>query len=497
MEVAHPLNSKPAHLPVIVGALLTTAFALQILLLNSFTGASIYLLSSEAFLLVGAGTLLWALIHRRSLLDDPIYLAVFSYVIFIGIGPLVGSLGGVPLAVTASPESTACSWFAFAALVCGCWSARLTRSRRGTQQAPASLAREFRWGTMKRAGIVYTLVGLVAIAVYLQTVGWCDYLLYASYATRGSVSGYYTTPLGLLRPGFFLLLAWATARKKVPLGWTVALAAYCVLDLLWFGPIRGSRHHIITFVLTALYLTKQSIAWRARPRFRAIPATWVVALGLTLVFVWGGLRVYTLSQIREDQGRRDTYGDVQGAAFSSLYSPYDTYARIVDATPNFVPFLMGSSISESLTVLVPRDLWPSKPEPLGDWLSITFYGVQPWVANTVPTWPGECYLNFGLAGLLAGMFAMGALCAWLALWSKAASGGCGISPPRILLYGVTFPLIFDMMHEGSNGAVWFLFTNTLPVCAAIWLARRHSAHTRANVASRVEGEKRIAEFARI
>jgi oligosaccharide repeat unit polymerase len=475
MEASNPAQASRPFPPLIAGGVLVAALAAQVLLLNAFTRSNQYLISSESFLLVGLGAAVWAVVHRQSLLHDPMYLAVLSYVVFIGIGPLLGALCGLPLEVTASPETAVFSWLGLAALGGGYWFARpLLADRKRRRDATP----ELRWQRLKLAGIACTAVGLATLVIYLYSVGGTDYLLYASYATRGGVSGYYSTPFGLLRPGFFLLLVYAMARKKVPLKWSLALVAYCLLDLLWFGPVRGSRHQIITFVLTTIYLVKESRAWRARPRLRAIPALWVVAVGLALVFVWGGLRFYSFTEITQDRERLDVSQNLQTAAFISLYTPYDTFARIVDATPNFLPFLQGSSFYESLTVLIPRDVWPSKPQPLGDWLSITLYGVLPTVGNTVPTWPGECYLNFGLPGLLAGMFGMGALCAWLARWRRAAGGGPSDSTGRILLYGVTFPLILDMMHEGSNGLVWFLFTNTAPVCAAIWLASLPGMRTR-------------------
>jgi hypothetical protein len=461
---------------LIAAASLAAALALQSLLLNSFTRSSLYLISSESFVLLGIGAVLWALLNGQSLLGNPIYLAILSYVLFIGAGPLVGTLGGLPLEITASPESALYSWLAFTALGGGYWFWKLAaRERRASFSGNA----EINLKTLRWMGIAYTVVGVGGIVFYLQSLGTADYLLNASYLTRGGISGYYNSALGLLRPGFFLLFVWATAKKRVGLGWAAVLIAYCLLDLLWFGPIRGSRHHIITLVLSVMCLMKQSCAWRARPRLRAIPLAWVAALGLALVLVWGGLRDYSFTQIAEGEGRLNAAEDMRSTVFESLYDPYDTYARIVDAAPNFVPFLGGSSFYESLTVLIPRDLWSSKPKPLGDWLSITLYGVLPTAGNSVPTWPGEFYLNFGLPGLMAGMFAMGALCAWLGRCAPSPAGESNASLGRVLFYGTTFPIVFDMMHQGTNGLVWFLFTNTGPVCFAIWLAgirgRRRSA----------------------
>jgi hypothetical protein len=480
-------NPGRTFLAWISGGFLAAALAGQVLLLNAFTRGNIYLISSESFLLVGLCALLWAPLHGKHLLDDPIYLAVLSYVVFIGIGPLLGALSGLPLEITASSDSLALSWLGFLALTVGYGLAKLGFAHRKPRK---SVDLELRLDRLTAAGIGYTAVGVAAAALYLYTLGGTDYLLYASYATRGSVSGYFSSPFGLLRPGFSILLACATARTRIPLGWGAALASFCLFDLFWFGPVRGSRHHIITFVLSSIYLVTRSQWWRVRPRLRTLPALSGVALALVLVFVWGGLRVYSFAQIAEDRLRLDISGNVRDVAFVSLYSVYDTFARIVDAVPGALPFLNGSSFYESLTVFIPRDAWPSKPVPLGDWLSINLYGVLPSIGNTVPSWPGEAYLNFGLAGLLLGMALVGALCALLAKKRGPDALPTHSSMARTLFYGATFPLVFDMMHEGSNGAAWYLFTNTAPVWIAIWLAQTPLHHTSARARGAAQANPR-------
>jgi len=163
--------------------------------------------------------------------------------------------------------------------------------------------------------------------------------------------------------------------------------------------------------------------------------------------------------------------DVQTGVLLALHAPSDTFCRIVDAVPDSFPYLLGASFYESATVLIPRDLWPSKPRPFGDWLTVNIYGMPASVGNTVPTWPGELYLNFGILGLLLGMVSLGILCAWLAKWGRIPGTLHATCPAETLVYAVTFPIFLDWIHEGSNGAVWYAFTNIFPVYVAIQFAK--------------------------
>src|SRR5690606_20964410 len=61
--------------------------------------------------------------------------------------------------------------------------------------------------------------------------------------------------------------------------------------------------------------------------------------------------------------------------------------------------------------LVPRVIWPDKPDiTIGQWITETYriYGER--IDSRIgPSWIGEFYLNFGTAGVLVGMFLLGAL----------------------------------------------------------------------------------------
>jgi hypothetical protein len=81
---------------------------------------------------------------------------------------------------------------------------------------------------------------------------------------------------------------------------------------------------------------------------------------------------------------------------------------IIRETPRSVPYQGGWSLANIFIAYIPRILWPDKPIiTIGQWITDTYgTGAQ---SATGPTWIGEFWMNFGLAGVLGGMFAMGLL----------------------------------------------------------------------------------------
>ena len=104
-------------------------------------------------------------------------------------------------------------------------------------------------------------------------------------------------------------------------------------------------------------------------------------------------------------------GDTE--AFSSLgRSLFTTYADIID-TVDRRGGVHGQTIVAALAFVVPRVLWPDKPEEtVGNFVGHFIEILQPGdnITNVSPTQMGEFYMNFGIIGLIAGM----AMWGWIA-----------------------------------------------------------------------------------
>jgi hypothetical protein len=83
---------------------------------------------------------------------------------------------------------------------------------------------------------------------------------------------------------------------------------------------------------------------------------------------------------------------------------------LVRDTPSRSPFQNGSTVALFFVSFVPRALWPGKPNiQLGKWIAST-YGAGKSIEEAsyiAPTQIGEWYINFGVWGVMLGMFLIG------------------------------------------------------------------------------------------
>lgn len=437
---------------------------------------------TSAFLMIAVGVAfaINAVIRKTFLLGGPFYIALYSYVFFVGIGPLISEIidpnslaSGVLRTIGFWPLTV--SWLGLGGLCLGYWfcSQRLMSGLMGQSRAspdPSNLRRYLWIGTCG-----YTLVGVVGVALYLHLEGGLGRLFSTVYGTEYKLS-VFVGPYLLLRAGLFLLLAWVVSakEKRVTAFWWVAVCLYAVGNVLWFGPINGSRRQVITLLLSLFYISKYCRSSIIRTRGSSWAINFVVIAGIALALIWGGLRSLSIDEIaQENAGSLDLSKRTPLAIESALYEPFDSFVRIIEEVPQFIPYQEGKTLYEAATVFVPRPLWRNKPTSSAEWLSYVLYGSES-AGNSVATWPGELYLNFGTGGVILGMLLMGVLCAYL---SRPILGGGRrpISLSQGLMAGVWFPLFFEWIWGGSNPAIWYFFTNVLPVWAILSWAKREFA----------------------
>jgi hypothetical protein len=436
---------------------------------------------ASAFLMVAVGLVfaINALIRRISPLGSPFYLALYSYVFFVGVGPLISEIidpyslaSGVLRTIGLWPLTV--SWLGLGGLCLGHWLCAgrvvLARPRESRANPDPPNLRRYLWF----ATCGYTLVGAAGVALYIHLEAGLDHLLSTVYGTEYKLS-VFVGPYLFLRAGLFLLLAWVVSAKKrsTVFLWGV-VCLYVVVDVLWFGPVNGSRRQAITLLLSLFYISKYCRLSGIRTRGSSLAINLVVISGIALALTWGGLRSLSIDDImHENTGSLDLAKRTPLATESALYAPFDSFVRIVEQVPQFLPYQYGKTLWEAATVFVPRPLWKNKPASSAEWLSYVLYGSES-AGNSVATWPGELYLNFGTVGVILGMLFMGVLCAFLS-GPILGEARCSISLSQGLMAGVWFPLFFEWIWGGSNPAVWYILTNVLPVWTVLWWARREFA----------------------
>jgi oligosaccharide repeat unit polymerase len=433
-------------------------------------------LSVSLYLLIALVTALFAIYQRRSVIDNPIYLVFYSYICFLGVGPLVAQMiesKSLAVGVLTHVDSwpLLLSWLGLASMVLGYLWGNYPRHRSNYPELVQAKTDHRTRRFMFFGGVGLTALGIAGAIVYLSKVGGLNYLLATPYGERENPS-VYAGLFSMLRPGLFLLMAWTAGMKKIPLWITGMLLSYLAFDLMWFGPLTGSRRQVITLVVTLVLINRYcGTDGRSTASVFSLQR-WLLATGLLVALVWGGLRTHSAEEIMSMRpSELNVATETKSATVEALYYPFLSFVRIVELVPNFIPYQTTRTLYESLTVVIPRDLWKTKPDSIGDWLARSLYGSNIGT-NTVPTWPGELYMDFGVSGIIVGMIGMGFACARISRWTSLRRSA-HISAGRRLLAAIFFPFFFEWIWGGSNTAVWYVLFNVLPVCIVLQMARVH------------------------
>ena len=97
---------------------------------------------------------------------------------------------------------------------------------------------------------------------------------------------------------------------------------------------------------------------------------------------------------------------------ASRLAQFTIFASIIDDTPKRVPYWGGVTYIPLLTKLIPRAVYPDKPQEVSGQAFGHRYGlISNENLNTTVNLPQlvECYVNFGVPGVIVGMFLIGLL----------------------------------------------------------------------------------------
>jgi hypothetical protein len=109
----------------------------------------------------------------------------------------------------------------------------------------------------------------------------------------------------------------------------------------------------------------------------------------------------------------------QSEGVSALYSNRGDYSDLMAAamehTPANEPYANGSTLEEVFIAVIPRLFWPDKPYQLGGSSFVSRFTGIPFDDKTsvAVTYLFEFYVNFGIWGVVIGMFLLGLLFGWL------------------------------------------------------------------------------------
>jgi hypothetical protein len=279
--------------------------------------------------------------------------------------------------------------------------------------------------------------------------------------------GQFLDPVGYLALGGFYL-QWRAGHLS---RWVRLLILVAALPLEAYWRLRYLM--ITDFLLLGVFFA--FVLWRRR-EFKALTA--VIVFGTIVAFGYsatGHARVTTDSSwgrfaaivdyvVAASEAKRSTDARLGGGTVS-----YDTrisrlvnrvgqiwvFQHVYQSSPDPVPYLSGETYRPLMTTLVPRLLYPDKPQERGGALFGHRYGFTESSADNTSfniPWIVELLANFGRLGVLGGMAFFGLL---LALLDKLFNAH-GMSDVEFLI-GLT--MIFRLGYQESNFSV---MTGSLP-----------------------------------
>jgi len=172
------------------------------------------------------------------------------------------------------------------------------------------------------------------------------------------------------------------------------------------------------------------------------------------------------------------YFTIGSRAVLDRLSGVDGIAVTIRGVPLASPFIHGGSLAWAVKILVPTIVEPRKYDAVARVLSPVPYlfGYPDFSRGGIAlTEVAEFYWNFGLAGILAGMFVVGLLQKVAVTWLLHP-----VSPMRIFIYSIVWP----WMMVAVEGWAFFIYPNlfrltglaVLIAWGTLWLSRRHPVY---------------------
>jgi hypothetical protein len=331
------------------------------------------------------------------------------------------------------------------------------------------------WSRASLTAFVITAMGvtLAAFTTFLLTNGGFS-ILAALFSGRNAVSGtvlressgyLYSAPLWLAPIGILLI---TLPHRRRWLGASFGLLLLTLSQVLTAG--LGDRSWTLPTV-AAVFL----VLYLRRGRR---PTTFIVAVALAFVFFFG---VTVPRQYRNTDARVQPLGQLlvedalhPGPAVQYFFAGPDTamvdgLAVELQFVPNSIDYQIGRTYLEAVSRPVPRAVWADKPRAAETQLMAAIW---PQFASAGVGFSfslfGEPYLNFGLFGVVAVLFAFGLFWRAAYVWFRRAP----MNPFVISLYALSWPFLFVYMRGGLGIDYQRQVIYLLPVLLAYLFVRR-------------------------
>lgn len=156
-----------------------------------------------------------------------------------------------------------------------------------------------------------------------------------------------------------------------------------------------------------------------------------------------------------------------GRFLGGLEINYRTYEFVLEEFPRNHSYMRGRGYLTAILFPIPRAVWPSKPISTGNYVSRLWYHTDD-LPNTLGLPPmGELYVNFGILGVIVGMFVAGRVVRVMNTYLRTHSG-------NLVLWLAWLLVLPDFATEWRGDFTSMTVQPFLRVCVFLglaWLAR--------------------------
>jgi oligosaccharide repeat unit polymerase len=286
-----------------------------------------------------------------------------------------------------------------------------------------------------------------------------------------SALGYLRLMMRMSTLAFLLGFAWFSAGKKS--FWSVQGFAVIGLGLFAAFPpfFNSSRSEIIIIPMIAMATWNYT---RTRLTMRSVMVATVVAIGI-LGFM-GALRAQ-----KDDNFASAATGTLSTEVFEKLVDNYNfislpTTAHVMEAMPEKLAYQYGQTLFLWVYAPIPRTIWPEKPDVVtGQVIAKAVFGRGFGKGGgTPPNIVSDFYWNFGIPGVMVGMFFFG--CFLRFLYFNALPNLDNNKTALLLYLIIMVPMTHGIADASVSAGIVAMLTAVIPIMVLLpfILARKNT-----------------------
>ena len=448
--------------PLAAGALAAILTGLCIYV--AVAGAEQPLVSAGLFAILAtmAAPPMLAVMKDRLNLAEPVYVVVATFTIYCFIGPLYSAFFGSFLLPFTPPPALIFTGLLLSALALTAFYFGYYSRFGGQLAAAAPRARSYQPGRARLLAILMEISGIALFAAWLHGLGIPLMALNAlgsdyDYGSKTRMAETVSNGYLHLGDGFIMAAALLLASFRPKSSWRRVVDVNTILVGSWLV-VTAVRWRMLVFfggLLLMHYLKKGR-----RPGLLIVTALALVfAVTMPLIGYYRSISGYGKTAMADGA----TY---TRSAMSSL-SIFDTFLAVIDAVPDRIPYQKGNIVLDAIYYPIPRSLWPEKPFSKELEVIWAVTGGRD-LGYAAPLF-GELYIQFGIPGIIAGMFALGVVVRALYMYWRLAPGDRGAQ--TLLCCGS--PFLVTVIDRGYIlQHLTTIFNVYLPILIVLWLSAR-------------------------